>query len=53
MTVKIRKGFDEEHINGVEIAKIIEEAGAAAEQSTEEPESSTIPARQTGTLSDR
>ena len=30
MTVKIRKGFDEEHVNGVEIAKIIEEAGAAA-----------------------
>lgn len=30
VTVKIRKGFDEEHINGVEIAKIIEEAGAAA-----------------------
>ena len=30
VTVKIRKGFDEEHINAVEIAKIIEEAGAAA-----------------------
>ena len=29
-TVKIRKGFDDEHINAVEIAKIIEEAGAAA-----------------------
>jgi tRNA-dihydrouridine synthase B len=30
LTVKIRKGFDEEHINAVEIAKIIEENGAAA-----------------------
>lgn len=30
VTVKIRKGFDEDHINAVEIAKIIEAAGAAA-----------------------
>ena len=30
VTVKIRKGFDEEHVNAVEIAKIAEEAGAAA-----------------------
>lgn len=30
VTVKIRKGFDDDHINAVEIAKIIEEAGAAA-----------------------
>ena len=30
VTVKIRKGFDENHINAVEIAKIIESAGAAA-----------------------
>lgn len=30
VTVKIRKGFDEEHINAVEIAKIAEEAGASA-----------------------
>ena len=30
VTVKIRKGFDEEHINAVEIAKIAEDAGAAA-----------------------
>lgn len=30
VTVKIRKGFDDEYINAVEIAKIIEEAGAAA-----------------------
>ena len=29
-TVKIRKGFDDDHVNAVEIAKIIEEAGAAA-----------------------
>lgn len=30
VTVKIRKGFDEDHVNAVEIAKIAEEAGAAA-----------------------
>lgn len=30
VTVKIRKGFDEDHVNAVEIAKIIEEAGAQA-----------------------
>lgn len=30
VTVKIRKGFDGEHINAVEIARIAEEAGAAA-----------------------
>ena len=30
VTVKIRKGFDEEHVNAVEIAKIVEAAGAAA-----------------------
>lgn len=30
VTVKIRKGFDEQHVNAVEIAKIAEEAGAAA-----------------------
>lgn len=30
VTVKIRKGFDEGHINAVEIAKRAEEAGAAA-----------------------
>lgn len=30
VTVKIRKGFDDEHVNAPEIAKIIEEAGAAA-----------------------
>ncbi len=30
VTVKIRKGFDDEHINAVEIAKIAEEAGASA-----------------------
>ncbi len=29
VTVKIRKGFDDEHVNAVEIAKIIEESGAA------------------------
>ena len=30
VTVKIRKGFDEEHINAVEMAHIAEESGAAA-----------------------
>ena len=30
VTVKIRKGFDDEHVNAVEIAKIIEDSGAAA-----------------------
>lgn len=30
VTVKIRKGFDDEHINAVEIARIAEDAGAAA-----------------------
>lgn len=30
VTVKIRKGIDEEHVNAVEIAKVLEENGAAA-----------------------
>lgn len=30
ITVKIRKGFDEEHVNAVEIAKVVEDSGAAA-----------------------
>lgn len=30
VTIKIRKGFDEEHINAVEIARIAEASGAAA-----------------------
>lgn len=30
VTVKIRKGFDEDHINAVELAHIAEESGAAA-----------------------
>ena len=30
VTVKIRKGFDDAHVNAVEIAKIAEQAGAAA-----------------------
>lgn len=30
VTVKIRKGFDEDHVNAVEIARKIEQAGAAA-----------------------
>ena len=30
VTVKIRKGFDDDHVNAVEIAKIAQESGAAA-----------------------
>ncbi|KXG73986.1 tRNA dihydrouridine synthase DusB [Thermotalea metallivorans] len=30
VTVKIRKGWDEDHVNGVEMAKILEESGAKA-----------------------
>lgn len=30
ITVKIRKGFDEQHVNAVEIARVIEENGGAA-----------------------
>ncbi len=30
LTVKIRKGFDEEHVNAVELAHIAQESGAAA-----------------------
>lgn len=30
VTVKMRKGFDENHINAVEIAKVVEESGGAA-----------------------
>ena len=30
VTIKIRKGFDDEHVNAVEIAKIAEASGAAA-----------------------
>ena len=30
ITVKIRKGFDEDHVNAVEIAKVVEESGGAA-----------------------
>lgn len=30
VTVKIRKGFDKDHVNAVEIAKVIEESGGSA-----------------------
>lgn len=30
VTVKIRKGFDDEHVNAVEMAKVAQESGAAA-----------------------
>jgi len=32
VTVKIRSGFDEDHINAVEMAKVIEDAGAEADK---------------------
>ena len=53
VTVKIRKGFDDDHINAVEIAKIAEEAGASAVAVHEEQENSIIPARRIGILSVR
>lgn len=30
ITVKIRKGFDDEHVNAVEIARVVEESGGSA-----------------------
>ena len=52
VTVKIRKGFDEEHINAVEMAHIAQESGAAA-IAVHGPESSIIPARRIGRSSER
>lgn len=53
VTVKIRKGFDEEHINAVEMAHIAQESGAAAIAVHGGPENSIIPARQIGRSSER
>ena len=47
VTVKFRKGFDDDHINAPEFAKIMEENGAAAVA----VHGSIIPERQTGILS--
>ena len=38
VTVKIRKGFDEDHVNAVEIAKIAEEAGQIKQKIFDEKE---------------
>ncbi len=53
VTVKIRKGFDDNCINAVEMAKIAEDAGQQPLQSMEGQESSTTVEKQTGTLSVR
>ena len=48
LTVKVRIGFENEPVDIVEIAKRIEDAGAAALAVHGAPDSSTIPALQTG-----
>lgn len=54
VTVKIRKGFDEQSLNAVEICKGHRSGRGISNCGTqEEPENSIIPARQTGRLSDR
>lgn len=53
VTVKIRRGFDEAHVNAVEIAKLQKAAVWQQWQCMAEPESSTIQERQTGILSVR
>ncbi len=53
VTVKIRKGFDDDHVNAVEMAKIAEASGAAAVAVHGRTREQFIPARQTGTLSVR
>ena len=47
VTVKIRKGFDDDHVNAVEIAKIAEACGVAAVAVVSYLENGTIPARPT------
>ncbi len=53
VTVKIRKGFDDEHVNAVEIARISESCGVAAIAVHGGPGSSITPGKLTGTLSVR
>lgn len=54
VTIKFRKGFDEEHINAVEIAKIAEAKRLRPRwQCMAEPESSITAARRIGILSER
>ena len=52
-TVKIRKGFDDEHINAVEIARIAESAGAAAVAVHGRTREQYYSGKRTGTLSVR
>ena len=49
VTVKIRKGFDDEHVNAVELAHVLKKAAQAQSQCTAGPESSTTPVKPTGT----
>ena len=53
VTVKIRKGFDEEHINAVEWHTSHRSRGQQPLPSTDGPESSIIPARRIGRSSER
>lgn len=53
VTVKIRKGFDDDHVNAVEIAKIAEAAVWRQWRCTDGPEPSTTADRQTGISSHR
>ena len=53
VTVKIRKGFTEDSVNAVEIAKILEDAGAGRWLFMAAQENSIIPGRRTGRLSAR
>ena len=53
VTVKIRKGFDDDHVNAVEIAKIIEDAGGVQWLCTAGRGNSITPESRTGILSVR
>lgn len=53
VTVKIRKGFDDDHVNAVEMAKIAEDAERQLWLCMAVRENSFIPERRTGTLSVR
>ena len=53
VTVKIRKGFDDDHVNAVEIAKIAEACGVAAVAVHGRTRASTTADRQTGISSHR
>ena len=53
VTVKIRKGFDDDNINAVEIAKISKMQEVQRSQYTDGQENNTIPEKQTGISSVR